>query len=428
MPRLVPGFLLVIAVSANGLTAGEISLPAGANSWVFDASGTCIPSQAVADDGIKRWSDAAQKIRTYFWIGQPGALDLRLKAAVTSGRSKIRCTVGRVAKEVTITNAHPESIVIGTFTIAQPGYQYLELQGISRTAATFATITHLELSGTATGGAVHFLKDDFHFGRRGPSVHLNYRLPKEARDIRYFYNEVSVPVGKDVIGTYCMANGFGEGYSGMQVNSTKERRILFSVWSPFSTDDPKKIPESDRIALLVKGKEVQAQAFGGEGSGGQSFLVYPWKAGNVYKFLLRGEPGGDGTTTYTCYFFPPEQGRWRLIASFRRPKTSTYLTRWHSFLENFSTDTGAITREGNYTNQWACDKDGHWFEAIEASFTADATAQKNARLDYTGGTTDDGRFFLRNCGFFSEHRACNTTISRKPGRQPVVDFAALPKE
>ena len=30
-----------------------------------------------------------------------------------------------------------------------------------------------------------------------------------------------------------MANGFGEGYFGIQVNGPNERRVLFSVWSPF---------------------------------------------------------------------------------------------------------------------------------------------------------------------------------------------------
>jgi hypothetical protein len=156
-----------------------------------------------------------------------------------------------------------------------------------------------------------------------------------------------------------MANGFGEGYCGMQVNSAKERRILFSVWSPFHTNDPKAIPEGERITLLAKGKAVQAQAFGGEGSGGQSYLIYPWKAGTVYRFLLHGEPAGDGTTVYTAYFYPPEEGKWLLLASFKRPKTDTYLTRWHSFLENFSPDMGAVTeREITPTNGPAISRAG----------------------------------------------------------------------
>ena len=432
MRHSMPGIALAAAfiISLSGVIAGEVSIAAGPNSWVFDEAGVCIPASSVTtNEGIKKWSDSKQRIRTYFWLSAGGTVEVRLKASVATGESKIRCSLGKESKEISIASATLNTIVAGTFTVDLPGYQYLEMTGISKAAATFAEITSLELAGTATQGEVNYLKDDFHFGRRGPSVHLGYRLPKDAKDICYFYNEVTVPVGQDVIGTYCMANGFGEGYSGMQVNSTTERRVLFSVWSPFSTDDPKKIPEADRVILLMKGKDVQAKAFGGEGSGGQSFLVYPWKAGTVYRFLLRGEPSGDGSTVYTSYFYPPELGHWLLIASFRRPKTNTYLTRWHSFLENFATDTGAITREATFTNQWARDRNGRWFSVADAGFTADATAHKKARHDFAGGISADGQFFLRNCGFFSDKIAYGATFTRKPSQQePLIDFAKLPLE
>lgn len=91
--------------------------------------------------------------------------------------------------------------------------------------------------------------------------------------------------GNDVIGSFFMVNG----YFGMQVNSSEERRILFSVWSPFEADDPASIPEEDRIKLLRKGVEVYPGEFGSEGSGGKSYLKQDWKAGSTYKFLLQGK-------------------------------------------------------------------------------------------------------------------------------------------
>lgn len=109
-----------------------------------------------------------------------------------------------------------------------------------------------------------------------------------------------------MIGTYFMANGFAEGYFGIQVNSEKERRILFSVWSPFHTDDPKSIPDDQKILLLKKGEGVYTGEFGNEGSGGQSFLRYNWQAETTYKFLLKGEPDGKGNTVYSAWFFAPE--------------------------------------------------------------------------------------------------------------------------
>jgi hypothetical protein len=434
MPRarrasLLPVGLLLLAVLGAAMgAAGDISVPIGPNSWVFDAAGSCTPSRITATEGIRQWSDGTLTIRTYLFVGVRGPLTIALNAAVSGGSSRIRCRLGAESREVAISTNVPSAIPLGTFIIEQPGYHYLELQGVARSGPTFAEITSLDIGGVAAD-QLHFIADDVHFGRRGPSVHLGYQLPPEAHELCFVYSEVRVPVGKDVVGTYCMANGFGEGYSGMQVNSLSERRILFSVWSPFATNDASKTPEADRVVLLRTGAGVHAQAFGGEGSGGQSFLVFPWRAGSTYRFLLGGRPDGDGTTVYSAYFWPPETGHWQLIASFRRPRTTTYLTHWYSFLENFSPDTGAITREADYGNQWACDASGRWFQAVAAAFSCDATAHKKARLDYTGGVTADGWFALRNCGFFSPAQPAAAVFTRPAVAQPPdIDLAHLPQE
>jgi len=89
----------------------------------------------------------------------------------------------------------------------------------------------------------------FYWGRWEPSVHLSYRLPSKV-DLRYAYSEINVPSGEDLIGSFYMANGFGQGYFGIQVNSVTERSVLFSVWGPFETDNLCKIPLEQRIAAL----------------------------------------------------------------------------------------------------------------------------------------------------------------------------------
>ena len=244
-------------------------------------------------------------------------------------------------------------------------------------------------------------------------------------DIEWFFSEITVPAGNDVIGSYYMANGFDGGYFGMQVNSPTERRVLFSVWSPFKTDDPKKIPEDQKIILLKKGKDVYTGEFGNEGSGGQSYLKYNWKAGNAYKFLLRGQPVTNNYTNYTAWFYAPEEGSWRLIASFSRPATNAYLKGLYSFLENFTPDTGNITRKAFYHNQWAQTSDQKWVPITKVQFTYDATAKKGYRLDYSGGV-EDGKFYLRNCGFFNDKTAFQsiftTSVKTSP---PVVDLSKL---
>jgi len=175
-----------------------------------------------------------------------------------------------------------------------------------------------------------------HWGRRGPSGNIWHHIPKGTKDIDYFYSELRVPKGQDVIGSYFVANGFNVGYFGMQVNSETERRILFSVWSPYKTDDPSEIPENERVKLLRKGDGVTHNDFGNEGSGGQSYWKYMWKTETTYGFLLKGEPSTEkpGHTIYTAWFHTPDD-TWHLIASWSRPKSLPSLKGFYSFAENF---------------------------------------------------------------------------------------------
>jgi hypothetical protein len=267
--------------------------------------------------------------------------------------------------------------------------------------------------------------DYFYWGRRGPSVHLNYNTAG-LENIEWFYSEITVPEKNDVIGSYYMANGFKEGYFGMQVNSETERRVLFSIWSPFTTDDPSKIPLDHKIIMQKKGKNVYTGEFGNEGAGGQSYLKYNWKVGNNYKFLVGAKPDGLGFTTYTAYFFAPEENEWLLIASFKRPKTNTYLKNLYSFLENFEPETGNQARQATYRNQWAFDTKKGWTEISKISFSADATARLGYRKDYEGGNSGDG-FYLKNCGFSNETTDIKTTFERPlKNIKPQVDFSKLP--
>jgi hypothetical protein len=267
--------------------------------------------------------------------------------------------------------------------------------------------------------------NSFYWGRRGPSVHLGYKMPQGVK-AEYTYTEVTVPEGQDPIGSYFMANGFGQGYFGMQVKSPTERWVLFSVWSPHETNRPGDIPADERVILLKKGANVRGGEFGGEGSGGQSVLVYPWKAGVTYHFLNSAKPDGQGNTVYSAWFGEVGKLDWQLIASFKRPKTNTYLTGYHSFLENFIDTKGYLGRGALYSNQWVCDSDGKWHEITEAHFTGDGTASSGNRMDYAGGVSGKA-FFLRNGGYFADTVPINQNFTRPatPERQPKIDFKAL---
>ncbi|MBX2952194.1 MAG: DUF3472 domain-containing protein [Leadbetterella sp.] len=393
------------------------AIPLQGNGWF------CHPSaegqQKFGKNGLQGWAAADGDACVYFSVNTTGAVQLGLNA---KGTGEISVTLNGETRSVKVSGQDFTKIAAGAFKVKKPGYQTVTLQ-----TKGGVDITDLLVQGDALKQGLTYVKDDFYWGRRGPSVHMKYEMPED-KDFRWIYNEITVPEHNDVIGSYFMANGFGEGYFGIQVNSGTERRILFSVWSPFKTDDPKSIPEDQRIVMLKKGEGVNTGEFGNEGSGGQSYKRFNWKAGNTYRFLTRIEPSSvQGSTEYTAYFFAPETGKWELIASFRRPATVTYAKRFHSFLENFVTGTGHIRREVAFSNQWACDTKGAWTELTKALYTADATARKGNRIDYAAGVKN-GKFFLANCGFFSPNVPYDTGFERKAGgTAPVINFAEIEK-
>lgn len=376
----------------------------------------------ITSQGLAGWNNPHSVVSVYFYLHQPTKANLSLYA---KGHSEIKVNYGKKTFRVKLQSDDYTQVPVGRIDVRQPGYVRIDLQGISKQGENFGEIQQL-IADQVTGKS-NYVKDfSDYWGRRGPSVHMAYALP--TGDTEWFYNEVTVPKEGETMHSYYMVAGFGEGYFGMQYNSPTERRVLFSVWSPFDTQDPKLIPDDQKIKLLRKGKDVHIGEFGNEGSGGQSYLKYPWKAGETYKFLMQVHPDGKGNTTYTAYFYATEEKEWRLIASFQRPQTNTWYTHAHSFLENFVPEQGYLSRKVYYGNQWARSKEGQWTRITNATFTHDATANAQVRLDYQGGETKDNRFYLKMGGFFNESVKMGTKFQCKPtGKHPEIDWDALKK-
>ena len=328
LKKMLPFFTLVFLgfnVFGQNLST-EFSLPLAGNAYSsFHLDG----DQTITNEGISNWTNPEEYFTVYFRISKPGVVRISLDEPLSiDGKSVLEFGIKNKSKKIKFDESKKHPNLIGEWKINDIGYVALTIKGISKTKSNFPSISNLTIGGSAIQLKTAFVPNNegnfFYWGRRGPSVHLNYQVPEKI-NAEWYYNEITVPVGQDIIGSYYMANGFGEGYFGIQVNSEKERRVLFSVWSPFTTDDPKSIPESHKIKMLKKGENVKTGEFGNEGSGGQSYLKYNWKAGSTYKFLLRGAPQNNNTTTYTAYFYASELDKWLLIASFNRPQTNTYL-------------------------------------------------------------------------------------------------------
>ena len=391
-----------------------IAVPMAGNGYITTQAEGAL--EKITDRGLVNWSAAGSIASTYVRVGQSGALHVAVKAKVPSGGSSVKVSVNGKAFTLDLSGSDYKTYFVGKVDIASAGYVKIDLQGLNRTGQFFAEVSDIMVGGTATTQNLVFANDpeNFYWSRRGPSCHLSYTIP--VADKEYFYSELTVPAGEDKIGTYFMANGFGEGYMGIQVNSKTERRVLFSVWDP----------EGGQTTLVKKGEDVTAGRFGGEGTGGQSYMLFNWKAGATYKFLTHGKPDGVGNTVYTSWFFAPETAKWKLIASFTRPKTSKYLTNFHGFLENFIPEQGYLGRKAHWSNQWVRLASGTWSEVTEFKFTVDATGKNKQRLDYAGGM-EDGRFFLRMDGFFADNVTPNTLFTKPAtGVQPQVDLSALP--
>ena len=418
---------LLVALATNRAESAE---------WVVPMAGNCfrtVPGpggNGAQRNGSVAWRTPEEVYSVYLHVDRSADIRLAMGAAVKGGPSTVRVRVAEKEFDTVIKGTDSAAHEIGTVRISEPGYVRIDLQGIKRTGDTYAQIRELIVSSETDGLKVDYVRDNkggmFYWGRRGPSVHLSYQVPRNV-DLQYAYSEITVPEGRDPIGSFYMANGFGQGYFGIQVNSPKERRVLFSVWSPFKTDNPRDIPEDQRIVALARGPKVHIGEFGNEGSGGQSYLVYRWKVGKTYRFLTRVQPDGQGNTIYTSWFGDKQASEWRLIASFRRPKTDTHLRGFHSFLESFSPAYGYIGRRAFYGGVRVCDVSGKWHECTQARFSVDATGGGRHRLDFSGGADGD-RFFLRNCGFFSETGRPGEKFSRTASgtAAPDIDLDELP--
>lgn len=377
---------------------------------------------------LKAWNDPATVLSLFFRTEGKGTLHLAFQTAQPSGTQSTDFTFTCNGKVHRVRVTEPGNFDIGDFEVKEPGYVRVDIQGSGAKPerAQFFRISRFYASGTALAGELNYTPEDkvgdSYWYRRGPSVHLFYDFP--AGDAEWFYNEATVPEEGSVPATYYMLTGFSEGYMGIQTHTDGPNTVLFSVWSPYQTDNPGAIPEDMRIRTLRKGTGVTAQDFGGEGSGGQSFMDYDWKPGRTYGTLVHVHPDGHGNTDYTGYF-RDETGEWHLLASFRRPKTDTWYKGAYSFLECFDPNTSIYSRSVRFGNQWVRMKDGTWKEVTEARFSCDNTGRTGMRGDLYGAS-DGACFLLKNCGFFNEKTAYGTRFTRTGGGPaPEIDFESL---
>lgn len=359
--------------------------------------------------GFVGWNDPASHVLWYGKLTQVGTLKVSVQL---DGKLASQYKM-EVAGQIHGASPQDGLVNFGEYHIEKPGYQRFRLFAVGKKGELLGVPKTLVLTGAPTAGAQFNLKPR----RNAASVHLKYQTAEDAKIVR-FYNEVTAR--EEPIYTYYCAEGFGRGYFGMQVNSPTERRIIFSVWdSGNEAVDRSKVGDDDKVKLLAKGDGVVAGDFGNEGTGGHSHLVYPWKKGQAYKFLVTAKPDG-AATIYTGWFWFPEKKAWGLIAKFRAPKDGGYLRNLYSFNENFGGANGHLRRFAEFGNQWIQTEDGTWARVTKATFSHDATGKED-RKDYAGGVIR-GNLFLSNGGFIDNGVKFGDLFERPAtGEKPSVE-------
>jgi hypothetical protein len=212
------------------------------------------------------------------------------------------------------------------------------------------------------------------------SVHLAYA----SSEAFAFYNEVTVQ--RTAPGSYFMVCGWKGGYFGIQEGGNGHRQIIFSVWDDYKGDDPAAVPDGQRVILRYQDPEVRIGRFGGEGTGGQSFLPFPWKPGTTYRFMVSAKPVGR-RTEFTGFVFDPARAAWRKLVTFSTITEGRSLRDCYSFIEDFKRDRASTdqVRQATFGPGWALLLNGPWQLLGKAKFTADRNPVVNIDAGVQGG-------------------------------------------
>ncbi len=167
--------------------ANKIIVPVGGNTWTINGGN-------ITNNGLTQWESSATSVKTYIYLSQNGTLNLSINMK-PGGKNLLKLTIQGVSKQVTVEGSLEKEFYVGKWEHVNKGYVIIELQGVSKTADSFGTVTTFGISGTSINIETAFVKDNidnyFYWGRRGPSVHLKYNIPSS--QITDFYSEIQVP-------------------------------------------------------------------------------------------------------------------------------------------------------------------------------------------------------------------------------------------
>ena len=253
--------------------------------------------------------------------------------------------------------------------------------------------------------------------RAARSVHLGYPAPESV----LFYTEMIID--RSVNGSYFMACGWNGGYFGLQQLSSETNKVaIFSVWDPTNGNDPKAIRIEDRVETLFAGEGVRIKRFGGEGTGGQCMMPFPWRIGLTNRFAVEAEVS-DEKTSYTAWLFDSGTDAWKRLATFRTRTGGRLLRGFYSFVEDFRRDgrSAGEARRARFGPGWVRTQPGQWTALKRARFTA-SNAKWESKENINAGV-ENGWFYLETGGDTARRPNLNDTIEvDEHWKEPVLPF------
>jgi hypothetical protein len=232
-------------------------------------------------------------------------------------------------------------------------------------------------------------------------------------------------IEQSTAGSYFMACGWNGGYFGVQELGDGKKVAIFSVWDTARGDDPGAVKEQDRVEVMHQDEGARIKRFGGEGTGAQCMLDWPWEIGQTNRFLVRAD-SSDGKTAFLGFIFEPRQQKWRHLVTFRR-RGSGGLSGLYSFVEDFRRDGRSAhdARRAEFQNGWVQTVQSGWRPVLKARFTA-SNAKWESRDNINAGTNNSG-WFLATGGEIKMERVLNSVLDRSASTNRVPsDLPALP--
>ncbi len=376
---------------------------------------------SIGTNGLGAWTDSAGITRVYFYPTTTGSINVSVRVKAPSNTNTLRIRLDSSGTSYNVVVSQTSSYVtlnVGAFNISSAQYHCIEIKAVTKNGTYLPDVQSVIITSSL---GLKYNKSQY---RSAPATHLSYKYPGDSA-ISWFYTEVNVPSGADPLNAYYMTNGFWDGYFGIQVNGPTERRILFSIWSNYDTNNPNEIPADYAVTLVRKGTNVVSNQFGGEGSGGQTYLVFPWVTGNTYKMLVNAQASGTHTL-FTAWYYAPENGAWKLLGEWDKSKTNGQLLGGlYSFVENFGSN-GQDFFKARYGNQWVRTKYGNWIEVTQASFSTTASDAAHQRYD-EGAGVENSMLYMYSGGFRQVGNSVGVIYTRPAtGTPPSVDLTTLP--